>query len=213
MPEVSPDDPSNANADVTDWFRSVEQGDERAAELLWEFCVPKMLAFSKNRLPSNLRKSLDEEDIALSAFRSLCARARQGDLTSIRGRDDLLKLLHCITTRKTLNHIKHETREKRGSGKVRGESWFSSSSSEPSGKAPTGIDQFEGPLPSPALLAQYAEQCQQMLDQLQDPVLETIVLLRLEGYGIDEISERMGCAKRTVERRLNLIRQIWEQHL
>jgi DNA-directed RNA polymerase specialized sigma24 family protein len=211
MSDVVPDDETGEGEDVTRWFRALEKGDERAAEELWEYCVPKMLAHSRRRLPESFRKALDEEDIALSAFRSLCARARRGDLQSIQGRTELLKLLSVITTRKTLNYIKRETREKRGSGKVRGESWFGSAQSGGDRLSTDGIDGFEGPSDSPELMAQYTEQCKQMLDELEDPVLETVVLLRLEGYTIAEIAERMSCAKRTVERRLSLIREIWNQ--
>ncbi|MCD0459005.1 ECF-type sigma factor [Roseiconus lacunae] len=200
------------SGEVTNWFRNLENGDEQAAEKLWEYCFPKMLAHSKRRLPPNFRKALDEEDIALSAFRSLCSRARRGHLQSIQGRDELIKLLTVITTRKTLNHIKFESREKRGSGKVRGESWFFSSRDHSHANSGSAMEQCEAAVDTPALMAQYTEQCKRMLDELQDPVLETIVLLRLEGYGIDEIAERMGCAKRTVERRLKLIREIWKQH-
>jgi DNA-binding CsgD family transcriptional regulator len=31
----------------------------------------------------------------------------------------------------------------------------------------------------------------------------------MEGYTNDEIAERLGCARRTVARRLELIRKIW----
>ncbi|WP_231743943.1 ECF-type sigma factor [Stieleria neptunia] len=47
-------------------------------------------------------------------------------------------------------------------------------------------------------------------DQLDDSVLQTVALLRLEGDSVDEIAQRLGCAKRSVERRLNLIRTIWQ---
>ena len=161
------EDPSNdqidGTEDVTNWFRELEKGDENAAEKLWEYCVPKMLAHSRRRLPASFCKVLDEEDIALSAFRSLCERARRGDLQSIQGRNELLKLLSVITTRKTLNYIKHETREKRGSGKVRGESWFSSAQNGDGCHPNHGMDGCEGPSDSPALMAQYTEQCKQML--------------------------------------------------
>ena len=41
--------------------------------------------------------------------------------------------------------------------------------------------------------------------------LRAIVLLRMEGYTDDDIAARLGCARRTVQRRLRLIRQLWEQ--
>lgn len=62
----------------------------------------------------------------------------------------------------------------------------------------------------PAMLAEFQNSCENLLDQLDDSMLQTVALLRLEGYSVDEIAERIGCAKRSVERRLNLIRSIWQ---
>ena len=47
------------------------------------------------------------------------------------------------------------------------------------------------------------------LDRLGDATLRQIALWRMEGYTSDEIAGRLGCARRTVARRLDLIREIW----
>jgi DNA-directed RNA polymerase specialized sigma24 family protein len=39
------------------------------------------------------------------------------------------------------------------------------------------------------------------------------VLWKLEGYTNQEIAGKLGCALRTVERTLRLIRRIWNQEL
>ena len=59
------------------------------------------------------------------------------------------------------------------------------------------------------MMAQVANDCERLFDMLDDEMLQTIALLRIEGYSVDEISRRVGCAKRSVERRLSLIRTIW----
>jgi hypothetical protein len=41
--------------------------------------------------------------------------------------------------------------------------------------------------------------------------LETVALLKMEGYRLQEIAERLGCVSRTVQRQPRLIRHIWEQ--
>ena len=56
-----------------------------------------------------------------------------------------------------------------------------------------------------------ADQTSFLLDQLEDDALRQIAIWRMEGYTVDEIGERLGCAKRTVARRLDLIRQIWSK--
>jgi len=32
----------------------------------------------------------------------------------------------------------------------------------------------------------------------------------MEGYTNEEIAQRLGCARRTVQRRLNLIQDVWQ---
>jgi DNA-directed RNA polymerase specialized sigma24 family protein len=63
----------------------------------------------------------------------------------------------------------------------------------------------------PDAKAEFANECQQFLERLGDETLQTIALLRIEGYSVDEIATRVGCAKRPVERRLSLIRSIWTE--
>ena len=44
-----------------------------------------------------------------------------------------------------------------------------------------------------------------------EPNLERVALLRLEGYRNHEIAAEAGCSVSTVERRLSLIRSLWEE--
>jgi len=48
-----------------------------------------------------------------------------------------------------------------------------------------------------------------MLDQLQDETLRQIALWTLEGYRTEEIADKLGCVRRTSERKLERIREIW----
>ena len=56
-----------------------------------------------------------------------------------------------------------------------------------------------------------AEEYGRLLDRLDSPELRTVAMRKVEGYGNDEIAAQLGCGLRTVERRLRLIRSIWEQ--
>ena len=194
---------------VSDWIAGVEGGDENAIAELWQYCFPQLLSYARNRLPEHLRRVLDEEDVALSTFKSFCMRAADGSLGEISGRDALWKLLYTIASRKALGYVRHQTREKRGGGNVGGESTFLKGgrfNGETIGDLP---DQTAA---TPAMLAEFQNSCQHLLDQLEDSNLETIAVLRLEGYSVDEIAVRVGCAKRSVERRLRLIRTIWQSN-
>ena len=49
-----------------------------------------------------------------------------------------------------------------------------------------------------------------LLQSLEDPALQLVVLWKLEGLTNSEISELSGCTRQTIQRRLRLIREIWE---
>jgi DNA-directed RNA polymerase specialized sigma24 family protein len=53
----------------------------------------------------------------------------------------------------------------------------------------------------------------ELLDQLDDPTLRTIAVQRLQGYSTSEIAKNLNCVKRTVERKLELIRHRWQASL
>jgi DNA-directed RNA polymerase specialized sigma24 family protein len=197
---------ADTNDDVTGWVKSLESGDADAAADLWQYCFPRLLQYSRKKLPDHLRRVLDEEDVALSAFKSFCLGAANGSLGDIKGRDELWRLLYCISGRKAQGYVRHQTRKKRGGGKVSGESIFKT---DRDSEKQDGLDQVADPSASPAMMAQFANDCERLFDMLDDEVLQTIALLRIEGYSVDEISRRVGCAKRSVERRLSLIRTIW----
>lgn len=198
--------------DVTLWIKSVESGDDTSASELWNYCFPKLLSYSKSKLPDHLRRALDEEDVALSAFKSFCLAAAQGSFPQLEGRDDLWKLLLCIASRKAQNYVRRELREKRGGGLVRGESIFESGAASGDPNA-AGIGNVAGGMASPEMLAQFADDARAMIDMLQDDTVKTIALLRMEGYSVEEIAERLECGKRTIERRLTLIRRTWSESL
>ena len=73
------------------------------------------------------------------------------------------------------------------------------------------LEQIEGPEPTPAFAAQVAEEYGRLLERLDSPELRSVAMHKVEGYANEEIAARLGCGLRTVERRLRLIRGIWEQ--
>lgn len=201
---MSADNTSNDD-DVTRWVSGLGGGDESSIANLWEHCFPKLRRYAKSRLPPNLLRTLDEEDVALSAFKSLYQLAQKEGLPGVGSRDELWKLLMCITARKATAHVRNETRQKRGGGKVRGESIYMQGDVRSGGLHEAASDGL-----APDMEVQIDDQCRHLLDCLEDDTLRAIALLRLDGHTVDEIATRLACAKRSVERKLNLIRKTWE---
>ena len=71
-----------------------------------------------------------------------------------------------------------------------------------------GIDQAGDDL-SPELAAMMAEECHRLFDRLT-PDLQALALAKMEGSSNEEIARRLGCSVRTVERRLHLVRTMWQ---
>jgi DNA-directed RNA polymerase specialized sigma24 family protein len=65
--------------------------------------------------------------------------------------------------------------------------------------------------PDPQFAAEVAEQCRELLERLGNDDLRGIAVWKMEGYTNEEISARLGYAPATVERRLQLIRKLWQK--
>ena len=198
-------DSPHSHGDIAALIQGVESGDADAAALLWNYCFARLQSYCRKKLPDRLRRILDEEDVALSAFKSFCLGAQDGKFGEIAGRDEFWKLLYCIGARKAGAQVRHHHALKRGGGNVVGESAFVSKE-----EYKRGIEQVSDVQPTAITLDDFLRDCEGLFEQLDTDEMRTIAMLRIEGYSVDEIANRMGCAKRSVERRLNLIRQIWK---
>src|SRR5262245_49559641 len=201
-PEQSPSEES-----VSHWISLLQSGDPHAVEPLWERYFHRLIGLARVKLEGQPRRAADEEDVALSAFASFCRAAEAGRFPRLSDRDDLWRLLVTLTERKAWNMIRDERRQKRGGGAVTGESGVVG----PSDSAPGGLDRLAGMEPTPEFAAQIAEQYRVLLGRLDDAELQFIAVRKMEGETVPEIAARLNCAPRSVERRLRLIRQIWEE--
>ena len=194
---------------VTQWIDRLKAGDPDAAQKLWERYFRRLVGLAKKKLRTAPRRAADEEDVALSAFDSFCRGAEQGHFPQLHDRLDLWQLLVLLTARKAVDLAQHERRQKRGGGAVLDEAALPGPKGSSAQTA--GFEQIEGPEPTPAFAAQVAEEYSRLLDRLDSPELRTVAMRKVEGYGNEEIAEQLGCGLRTVERRLRLIRSVWEQ--
>ena len=71
------------------------------------------------------------------------------------------------------------------------------------------LDSLISPTPDASTALIMREECQQMLAKLKTPDLEMVALLKVDGYTDEQVAERLGCSRRTVQRRLRLIRRLW----
>ena len=156
--------------------------------------------------PGNNRRAVsDEEDVALSAFHSFCEGVGRGQFPRLADRDDLWRLLATITTRKVICSLRHQTRQKRGGGNVLGESALTDANVT----GTEGMAQFLSREPTAEAAIEFAEARDRLFDRLADPTLKFIALRKLEGRTSDEVAAELGTTRRTVDRKLQLIRALW----
>src|SRR5260221_7531117 len=108
----------NTGNSVTRWISGLKQGDQSAAQSLWEAYFRRLVGLAHARLRDAPRRMADEEDVALSAFDSFCRGVRAGRFPRLDDRDDLWQILVTITVRKAIDLRKYEGRQSRGMGRV-----------------------------------------------------------------------------------------------
>jgi hypothetical protein len=151
----------------------------------------------------------DEEDVALSVFQSICRGAAEGRLKDLSNRDELWWLLLRLTKQKVTDHTRRELAEKRGGGTVRSEADFYGSPSE--GFA--SIEFLISREPTPDFVVMLEEQQQHLLGLLRNDQLRIIAIGRIEGKTTAELAEQLALTTRSIERKLQLIRNTWASEL
>jgi DNA-directed RNA polymerase specialized sigma24 family protein len=192
---------------VTQWLWQLKAGDAAAAQKLWERYFERLVEVGRKKLKGTPRRAADEEDVGVSAFESFFLGVAQGRFPRLDDRDDLWHVLVTLATRKATNLLKHERAQKRGGGVVLDEAALCNPHA--SCGAEGGLAGFLGSEPTPEFAASVAEEYEGLLARLPDDGLRAIAQWKLEGYTNQEIADKVGCAERTVERKLTVIRTLW----
>ena len=195
---------------VSHWIVRLQAGDPEAAQKLWERYYQRLVGLARKKLQGLPRRAADEEDVALSAFTSFCQRAGDGRFPQLADRDNLWRLLVTITARKAGHLAQHEGRQKRGGKAVVGEA--EAPGPADSGSEGPGLARYLDPNPTPQFAAQVAEEYQRLIAILPDADLRSVAQWKMEGYTNEEIAAQLGCALRSVERKLKVIRSLWRDH-
>jgi hypothetical protein len=116
-------------------------------------------------------------------------------------------LLSTLAARKAFAVIRHYSRDKRGGGHVRGESAFL----DPNHADAEGLTRILAREPTPDEAAVFAEGYERLVGKLTDETLRRVALLKLQGDSVEDIAWALHVSTRTVDRKLQLIRTVWER--
>ena len=187
---------------ITVWIGGLRRGDAGAAGGLWEAYFRRMRGLAGRMLRGRVRRTCDGDDVAASAFRSFYQGARAGAFPRLQGRRDLWPLLAALTANKCVDRMRREGRAKRG-----GLATAAGSS---------GVADLPDHAPGPTRQGELADGLGHfltVLDAGDDPTLRRIVEWKLDGQSTEAIAARLGCVRRTVERKLRLLQEIWESEM
>jgi RNA polymerase sigma factor (sigma-70 family) len=195
---------------ISEWIGGVKAGDADAAQKLWNRYSVALLRVAKQRLGGSPCGIGDEEDVALSVFQSVFRGAAEGRFDQISTRDELWWLLLTNTKRKAVDHIRREAAQKRRGNRKQQE--FQRENGAPT-SWPFSLDELIGSNPTPDFLVELEEQYARLLDMLRNDQLRKIAILRIEGYTVAEIAQKINIGVRAIERKLQLIRNKWKREL
>ncbi len=187
---------------ITHWIHEVKGGNRDAVQHLWERYFSRLVALAKASIDSSSRRVSDEEDVAAQVFESFWKAAESGRFPDLSDRDSLWRLLVKMTGRRVIDRHRRQNRQRRGGGRVRGESVFQ----QHADREQQALADVIGLEPTPEFVVMMREQVVGLLNLLGNDELRQLALAKMEGRTNKEIAVDLDCSERTVERRLKLIR-------
>jgi DNA-directed RNA polymerase specialized sigma24 family protein len=186
---------------ITQWLQQARDGDEYARQQLWVRYYERLIRLARNRISTGNRRVSDEEDVVVNAFDAFFRALEHGKYPELGDRDGIWRLLVVITDNKTNDIYRHQNRQKRGGGLIRGHSAFLD--------AEGGGDHFDQiPDPTPDFAEALCFACSELLNSLK-PELRRVAVWKMEGYTNKEIANKLDCVEESVRRKVMLIRSIW----
>ena len=167
--------------------------DQTAWGELFRLTWPFVVSLCHRSLPA-ARRVLEADDVAQEVYFKF-ARYWKEKRPSIEDRDTLFSLLAVMTRQLARDAIRWETRARRDVGKEQ-------SLSE------TQTDDGRHELAEIELLDLLDKVCSAL-----DPSDSQVLSLRLQGYELSEIAEKLDVSIRTIERKLRGIRDVLRPHL
>ena len=181
------------------------QGDQVASQELFDRYVSRLIAMVHRRMSSRLNRKVDAEDIVQSAFRSFFVGVDRDKFTFEQS-GDLWRLLVVISLNKLRRRVAYHRAAKRGMDHEQSVAM----SADQSRQAICFEAAATEPLPDAAVSVM--DEFDQLTADLE-PLQIDILKLRMHGYEMTEIAERVDRSERTVRRLLEKVRGRWSERL
>ena len=166
----------------------MKDGDQDAAHVLYKRYVQRVFGLVDSRLGAKLRATIDAEDIVQSVFRSMFRGVQAGNYEVEPG-STLWNLLAVISLTKLRKRAHHQTAQRRNLNRL-----VSLQTLADGDAIDVSTDDF-------------FNICIRETMQKLRPSDRQILLLRIQGFTLAEISERTSFSCRTIARRLRTSRK------
>ncbi len=182
--------------DMSTWLAKMMTAKGGGESVLVQQFTHRLVALARRQLPQRVRQRMDPEDVVQSVYRSFFRRLRDGKF-ELDDSQDVWRLLAAMTYHKAAKAVRFHFQQRRD---ARRDAAFADAShsgaTPPADPAPTADDL--------ATLYEFMEQIAARL-----PVHHRdVFLLRVEGYSIEEIAQRVNRSQGTVLRVLARVREL-----
>ena len=201
--------PPELNGSITRMIEEIRGGGSSAVPGVWNRYFSKLAEIAQNGISSSPGRSVDGEDLASAVLETVCRKVGNGQFPQLRDRDDLWLLLLAITRCKVISQIRRDLCTKRGGGRVLLETDVQAFQNNY-----FDLDDIAGNEPTPEAVVSLRDSCNHLItESLRDETTKAIAILKLEGLSNAEVAARLDIVERTVERKMKVIRWLWEKEL
>jgi len=176
---------------ITQCLSGIRRADIESTEHLWKQYYASLVQVARRHFRDYPRGAYDEEDAAESALISFFSAATKNRYSNLSDREGLWKLLTTIVIRKVNRRVR-----RRSMIEYRPETHGESPESD-SGCETVDVEELVSNL----------------FSLLQNDGLRQTAALRMHGYSNKESSEILCCSVKSIERRMRLVRAIWEREV
>jgi DNA-directed RNA polymerase specialized sigma24 family protein len=182
------------NVDITREIRQLIGGDQDAARRIVDHYFDRLTLLARRKLSVLPPQIADDEGAVISAFRSFFSGVQKKQFPQLNDREDLWKVLATITVRKAVSQMRRHWKASAEGGKLEGD---------------FELERLLAHDPSPDDVAALVDECEHKIRSLADDTLRKIATLTLAGYETREIALQLGVHQRTIQRKLEIIRNEW----
>jgi RNA polymerase sigma factor (sigma-70 family) len=174
------------------------------AAIIVERYFDRLVRLARSQLSGKMRQRVGASDVVQNVLLSLEKMVRKGNALELQDRRDLFALLAKMTRNKALKAVEHHQAGKRAVDREQAATGGTGGGADGGGDGLLASIRDHEPTAEDAMA--FAELCEELADELGEPY-DAIPAMLVQGRTHREIADALGCTTRTVERKVQRIRE------